>query len=273
MDGPSTDFAPWLAAWRLIPDGPAFETGYAGNRLLPARRDGAPAILKLARDPEERRGAALMAWWTGEGAARVLEMEGDALLLERLEGPRSLADMARGGEDDAASRILCEVADRLHAPRAAPPPDELLPLRPWLRALGPGAAAHGGAVAQAAALAERLLAEDAEPCVLHGDLHHANVLDGGLRGWLAIDPKGITGPRGYDYANILCNPDAETALAPGRLDRQIAVVAEAARLAPRRLVEWLLVHAAISGVWCVQDGFDPGPAFALADLAQARLGR
>jgi streptomycin 6-kinase len=271
MAAQSTDFEPWLTAWGLQPDGAALRTAYAGNWLLPVRQQGRPAMLKVASHAEEQRGARLMAWWAGDGAARVLAREGDALLLERLEGARSLVAMAQAGQDDAASRILCEVAGRLHAPRAEAAPADLLPLDRWLRALPAAAHAHGEAVTAAAATLAELLALNEEPAVLHGDLHHENVLDGGVRGWLAIDPKGITGPRGYDYANILCNPGSELPLAPGRLDRQLAVVAEAARLAPSRLLQWLLVHAAVAGVWCVQDGFDPAPAFALAEMARSRL--
>ena len=259
-------FAPWLARWELTPDGNPERTGYAGNLLLPVRQGGVAAILKLSRHPEDRRGAALMAWWDGDGAARVLAREGEALLMERLEGPRSLVTMARGGLDDAASEVLCAVADRLHANRPKPPPAELIPLDVWLRALAPAAQAQGGVLVRCQAMAQRLLAADEEPCVLHGDLHHANVLDS-PRGWLAIDPKGIRGPRGYDYANILCNPDAGTALAPGRLERQAAVVAEAARLPRERLIQWLLVHAGVSAAWCVQDGFDPAAALAIAEIA------
>lgn len=271
MGAQSTDFEPWLTAWRLTPDGAAFRTAYAGASLLPVRQHGRAAMLKVSCHAEEQRGARLMAWWAGEGAAEVLAHEGDALLLERLEGPRSLVEMARSGADDEASRILCGVGDRLHAERPRSPPSDLLPLDGWLRALPAAAHAHGAAVTAGAAMLQDLLALDEAPVVLHGDLHHANVLDGGHRGWLAIDPKGITGPRGYDFANILCNPDPQTALASGRLDRQLAVVAEAARLAPRRLLQWLLVHAAVAGVWCVQDGFDPTPAFALAEMARNRL--
>jgi streptomycin 6-kinase len=272
MAAQSTDFEPWLTAWGLEPDGAPFRTPYAGAWLLPVRQGGRAAMLKVSRMPEEQRGARLMAWWAGDGAAEVLAHDGDALLLERLEGRRSLAAMARSGQDDEASRILCGVGDRLHAKRAAPPPADLLPLDRWLRALPAAAQNHGTAVNAAAGLLGDLLALDEEPCVLHGDLHHENVLDGGDRGWLAIDPKGITGPRAYDYANILCNPGPELPLAPGRLDRQLGVVAEAARLEPTRLLQWLLVHAAVAGVWCVQDGFDPKPAFALAEMAAARLG-
>ncbi|MDB5418504.1 MAG: family putative aminoglycoside O-phosphotransferase [Phenylobacterium sp.] len=270
MGEASTSFAPWLARWELQPDGEPFQTPYAGNWLLPVRQGGAAAMLKLSKHPEDRRGAETMAWWAGDGAAKVLAHDPEALLLERLAGRRSLADMARSGEDDEASRILCTVADRLHAPRPEPPAN-LLPLGAWLRALKPAADAQGGLLRDAQATLERLLAADEEPCVLHGDLHHANVLDGGDRGWLAIDPKGVRGPRGYDYANILCNPDGETALAPGRMQRQARIVAEAARLPVERLLQWLLVHAAIAGVWCLQDGFDATAALDIAAMARAAL--
>ena len=43
--------------------------------------------------------------------------------------------------------------------------------------------------------------------MLHGDLHHANVLDLGSSSWLAIDPKGLKGEQGFDYANIFTSPD------------------------------------------------------------------
>lgn len=266
----STDFEPWLPRWGLTPDGEGFATGYSGNRLLPVLRRGEPAMLKVSDHEEERRGAALLEWWDGEGAVRVLARGEGATLLERAMGARSLAAMARAGQDDEASRILCAAADRLHVERARPRPAELIPLRRWLRALFP-AAGQGGAIAEAAATAERLLEFDEEPRVLHGDLHHENVLDGGARGWLAIDPKGIFGPRGYDYANILCNPDAETALAPGRLERQAAVLAQAARLPLTRVLQWGLVHAAISGVWCARDGFDERPAMEIAGMVHALL--
>jgi streptomycin 6-kinase len=60
----------------------------------------------------------------------------------------------------------------------------------------------------------------------------------GGRGWLAIDPKGLIGERYFDYANMFCNPDYEMATAPGRLTRQLQVVAQAAELEPRRLLTW-----------------------------------
>lgn len=262
---------PWLAAWRVIPDGDAFSTKF-GSHLAPVLADGAPAMLKVAGSEEERRGGALMDWYAGEGAARVLAREGEAILLERAMGRRSLAGMAGAGDDDGASRILCETISRLHAPRAASPPDTLVPLPAWFVALGPAAAAHGGVFAGSLAAADRLLADPREPVVLHGDVHHDNVLDGGARGWLAIDPKGLIGERGFDYANLFRCPTAEIALAPGRMRRQVGVVAAAAGLEPRRLLTWIHAYAGLGAAWSLQSGHDPAPGLAIADLAAAELG-
>jgi streptomycin 6-kinase len=169
-------------------------------------------------------------------------------------------------------RILCGVGDRLHAPRARPLPQGLFPLASWFRALAPAAAAHGGVLVVSLKAAEALLADQRDIVVLHGDLHHNNVLDGGERGWLVIDPKGVLGERAYEYATTLCNPDADLALAPGRLARQAGVIARAARLDRERLLRWVLAHAGVSAAWCMADGFDPAAALAIAEIASAELG-
>jgi streptomycin 6-kinase len=269
--GDLTPFAPWLDRWGLAPDGEPFVTRYTKSCLLPVRQDGAPAMLKIATCEEEIRGGELMAWWNGEGAARVLAREAEALLLERLPAVRSLAAMARDGQDDEATRILCAVAQALHAPRPEPMPSSLCPLDIWLRALAPAAVTHGGVLTASLEAATTLLADPRDVVILHGDLHHANVLDGGDRGWLVIDPKGVLGERTYEFATTIINPDAETAFRPGRIARQAGVVAEAARLEPRRLMRWLLAHAGASAAWCMADGFDPTDSLALAEIARAEL--
>ncbi len=257
---------PWFAAWSLVADGPAFTTKF-GSHLAPVLAQGAPAMLKVAGSDEERRGGALMDWYAGVGAARVLARDGEAILLERAVGHRSLAGMAVAGDDDGASRILCETVARLHTPRAAPPPDTLVPLPAWFAALGPAAVAHGGVFAKSLAAADRLLTDPREPVVLHGDVHHDNILDGGPRGWLAIDPKGLIGDRAFDYANLFRNPTAEIALAPGRMRRQVEVVATAGGLEPRRLLTWIHAYAGLGAAWSLQSGHDPAPGLAIAELA------
>jgi streptomycin 6-kinase len=51
--------------------------------------------------------------------------------------------------------------------------------------------------------AHALLAAPREITVLHGDIHHDNILHFGERGWLAIDPKGLIGERRSCYTRSL----------------------------------------------------------------------
>lgn len=263
-------FEPWLQAWGLRADGESFTTRF-GSRLLPVLHQGERAMLKIAAHEEERRGAELMEWFAGTGAARVIAREGPALLMERLSGPRSLAEMARNGRDDEATRILCHTAMALHAPRSPPPPASLIPLAQWFAALEPAAAQFGGTFETAAAAARPLLADPRDVVILHGDFHHDNVLDGGPRGWLVIDPKGLKGERAFEYANLFRNPDVEIALAPGQMRRRAVIVAEDASLDLRRLLQWVLAYAGLGAAWSLQSGHDPGPGLAIAEAAGREL--
>src|SRR5262245_2882631 len=91
----------WLRRWSLTPDGEPMAT--ATSDLLPVidAREG-PAILKVARSDEERRGAAVLAWYGGHGAVRVLKRAAAAMLLERLAGHDVLAALSRTGQDEQA---------------------------------------------------------------------------------------------------------------------------------------------------------------------------
>lgn len=124
--GRSGDVRRLSRPWDLVADGTPIVT--RSSRLMPVRRHGSPAMLKVAIEAEETSGGVLMGWWEGEGAARVLAQDGGVLLLERAENRVSLADLARNGRDDETTRIICATIARLHAPKARPLPD-LLPLR------------------------------------------------------------------------------------------------------------------------------------------------
>jgi streptomycin 6-kinase len=257
-----SDFQSWIERWGLEPDGEPFRTPYAGSRLLPVRQDGQALMLKLAGTEDERRGASIMAWWNGQGAAPVVAHEGDALLMMRAGGGRALGRE----EDGTATAILCAAVAKLHGPRPAPP--SAPPLRELFSALLEGREPR---LAGARQVAWDLLDEPRDEVLLHADIHHSNVLDFGVAGWLAIDPWGFRGERAYDYANILRNPDPERVMQPGRFDRGRALIAELSRLDPDRLLRWIYAHAGLAAAWEIADGHDPVRSIAVLGLAEARL--
>lgn len=259
----------YMQRWQLQPDGQAFETH--SSLLMPVRYRGAAAMLKIAREQEEKFGGLLMCWWQGEGAARVLAWHEDGILLERAQGSRSLPQMVRDGDDRQATEILCQVVARLHAPRAEPLP-ELIPLHQWFNSLWPAAQAHGGMLRLSARVAAELLTSPREQTVLHGDIHHDNVLDFGERGWLVIDPKRLYGERAFDYANIFCNPNYGIATDPDIFQRRVVQICQLAGLERQRLLQWILAWAGLSAAWFMEDGEAADIDFRVAEQAALALG-
>ncbi|NQX28774.1 hypothetical protein HQQ81_15610 [Microbacteriaceae bacterium VKM Ac-2854] len=255
--------------WGVQLTGPVVVTGT--SELQPGVRGDEPVMIKLAHVAEERLGARVLASWAGRGAVRVLELDGDAVLLVRATGPRDLARLSADGRDDTATVILCDVLERLHA---VPDPGLAVPdLARWIRALtAPAPASHPDPRGhERAADILRELSAPVEPSVLlHGDAHHFNVLDFGDRSrarWLAIDPKGVRGPRVFDHLALFLNPDPATAIS--RLRRRQAIVAE--RLGRDDLAEWVFGYAMLSVAWHLEDGTDPAAALAVAAAAAELL--
>jgi streptomycin 6-kinase len=200
-----------------------------------------------------------------------------ALLMERALGPRSLVDFARSGRDDEATNILCETIATLHMPRANPLP-ALTPLDEWFAPLSDVARTQGDLLARADVVARELLAAPRNVLPLHGDIHHENVLDFGPRGWLAIDPHAVLGERGFDYANIFCNPDLgdpATTIARDRARflRRLEIVVNHSRIERQRLLRWLLAWCGLSAAWFINDGLSAEIDLAIAGMAAAELDR
>jgi streptomycin 6-kinase len=262
------DFSPWLARWAITPDGAPFVGPEAGSWLLPVRKDGLAAMLKLGRTEDERRGSAVMAWWDGGGAAPVLAHDERALLMLRALGPRSLVEIAEVDEE-AATRTICAVVDELHRPRSSPPP-QLPPLERLFAGLR-AAAANDARFASPAAVAAELLASQHDFVVLHGDVHHRNILDFETAGWLAIDPWGYVGERTYEYANLLKNPTYKLMTATGRFRRQVEVISDTARIDAARLLRWGYAHCALAAAWAIEDGRNPANWLEMMQIACGEL--
>lgn len=240
-------FSVYLEEWALVADGAEIVTPY--SRLLPVRAGDQPAMLKLLLFPEERVGSTVMQWWDGTGAARVLEISPEAVLLERALGERSLVRMVGEGDDEGAARILAAVANGLHRKRDLDPPSEVVPLERWFRALWERKGDPDPVVQRAAGVARRLLDDPMDESVLHGDIHHGNVLDFGERGWLVIDPKGLLGERAFDFANIFRNPPPTLPRKPGRMARLARVLSDETGIPEERLLQWVVAFCGLSLAW------------------------
>jgi streptomycin 6-kinase len=226
--------------------------------------DGTRCVLKRSADPA-REVAALRL--LGPACVQLVAERDDGLLLERVEPGTPL----EAGPDHADVRAVAAVLPRLWAP--VPAGCDLPDLDQECGALADPAATRPLPAELVRAARERLAAllETAPPAlVLHGDLHHGNLLDGGDRGLVAIDPHGVVGDPAYDVGPLLINPLGRPDV-PDRAVTRAGTLSRLLALPYDRVVGWGLVRAVLSAAWTVQDGGVPqgGPLEVARRLAVA----
>jgi streptomycin 6-kinase len=239
----------------------------------PGLRAGEPVVLKLALPGEELAcEVEALRLFEGRGAVRLLDADPGqgALLLERLLPGTPLARL----EEEELVEVAATVMRRLWRP--VPDAHGFPTLERWaevfarLRLRGPALAAP--LLARGPALFRELCASAPRGAVLHGDLHHWNVLRAQREPWLAIDPKGVVGDPAYEVGALLRNAvelssDPERCLAHGveRLGSALGVGRD-------RLLRWTLAHALLSAAWSIEDRTaDEASALRCAGLAEALL--
>jgi streptomycin 6-kinase len=267
--------------WDLQIHGPAGPLSF--HYVVEAtRKDGSPAVLKIGPTGPGHPSieAAALDAYAGHGAVRLLayDPERGALLLEQAAPGTSAAALVPG-DDAAATAAIIGVTRQLHHPPAS------RCLLPDLATQGKAFADHLRAgrgadvlpdrwVQRAARLFGELCASSPGKVVLHGDLHHDNVLQATREPWLAIDPHGVVGDPGYETGALLYNPwperrEAELlALVPARIEQ----LATGLTMPVERVVAWGFVKAVLSAVWTCQSGTMPGTrALDVAELLLSRL--
>lgn len=194
-------------------------------------------VLKIAppEDDQADHEADALKVWDGNGAVRVVRHDPRrrAMLLERIWP----GDDASSATDEEAVAALLRVGSRLWRSVAAGP------FRSARRQIEDDLARHQNAhplVAVAHMMYQDL--EPADPVLLHGDLHHHNLLRS-ADGWVAVDPKPLLGDREFDVTAFLWNPVNATPT-PERTERAIAACA-AAGLDEERIRRWAIVRGTL----------------------------
>lgn len=239
------------------------------NFVAPAvLQDGTEAVLKLVVPSREfRTELAALRLYDGRGAVRLLaaDEERGALLIERAKPGLMLAESELS--DDDRTLAAAEVMRRLVVP--APDGGEFPSVADWAAGFARLRQRHGGGtgplpervVSRAEETFRRLLEEGGELFLLHGDLHHGNILSSGHGGpvWLAIDPKGVVGEAEYGTIPLLLNqlpPKGQREV----IRRRVLLLCGALGLDHARLLAWGFAHAVLSTAWCDEDGVGDIPA-------------
>lgn len=245
------------------------------------RRDACAVVLKVVKRPgDEWRSGEVLSALGGRGAARVHESTPGALLLERLDPGDSLVELVLNDRDEEATVILANVI-------AAMSPSRSVPACPTVQDWGNGfkqyvATGDGQiptkVVLEADQLYAKLCSSQRNPRLLHGDLHHYNVLFDRHRGWLAIDPKGVVGEVEYEIGAALRNPFERPDLFvdSGRIERRVSHFSSRLTVDGGRVLAWAFTQAVLSAIWTIEDGFSvdaDNPSLMLATAIRPLLER
>jgi streptomycin 6-kinase len=192
-------------------------------------------VLKVAweGDLESLHEGDALELWDGDGAVRLLRRSGRALLEERAVPGDDLSALP----DDKATAIAVDIASRLWRRARSPFRPVAAEIPRWL-----DSAEREGS--ELVPLARRLLAElqPGADWLVHGDLHHHNILRRGDR-FVAIDPKPYLADREYDVPSFLWNPMDNRMEDREQAERRIAAFV-AAGLDDFRIRAWTVIRGA-----------------------------
>lgn len=243
---------------------PPFELSY--NFVAPAiKKDGGQVVLKLSVPSKEFYSEVdALRYFAGDGMVRIIDMELNRgiLILERLTPGDTLVTLE--GDIDA-TKIAAGIMKTLWVPDKS---DSTLPhIEERERSLNNFFKEHplGKApitqdlLLKAIHTFRRLLDEKNERYILHGDLHHYNILKA-ESSWIAIDPKGLVGEREYDTIQFLLNNLPDDNIEP-ILSKRIGILVDKLKLNERRILAWGFAHTVLSICWSLEDGEDYSELF------------
>ena len=257
------------ARWDLDLDGSPL---HGSNALVvPVSRLGERYALRLAPPGDDIVDeAAALRIWDGHGTVRLfaVDLETRAMLLERLDGQRSLASVPL---DDAVDVIAGLVGD-LAVPVPVETPSTTAIAQSHVDTFAADWAAAGAPTPRrqleiALDLAARTAARTAPDTAADGDLHCQQVLAADDGRWVVVDPVLLRGDPEYDFARVLwdrLDEVADDAAVIAIFDRFVA----AAGVPPDRARSWVVQRSMSYLLWGLSRGltFDPPKCRRLLDI-------
>jgi streptomycin 6-kinase len=248
-----------------------------GSLIAFGTRACEPVVLKVVRAyGDEWRCGEVLSALAGKGMVRCLAHAPGAALMERLEPGTSLAMLSECGRDEEATIALGDAIAAMSVVDGAGFPT----VREWGRSFetfDPGACAalRSAMVTKARDLHFALCDTQRDVRLLHGDLHHYNVLRDTSRGWMVIDPKGVVGELEYEVGAMLRNPRGHPALQDSVVAlRRIELVCSRLELNEQRALAWAFTQAVLSALWTIEDHGEVAsndPAVVLAECLESQV--
>lgn len=249
----------YLQKWNLTSEGPVENLSY--NYVIKVTDwMGTPLILKLGVPNFDTRNEMItLKTYDGNGCAKLLksDSENGVMLLERLIPGRMLSE-----EKDEMLVVETFIKVWKEIRRPVPNGTSTPSLTHWFEGLTRYRKnfPHGPISHEHVLLAEDFFKyiEDtsAGPELLHGDLHHENILYSEQQGWMAIDPKGVTGDSYFDVVSFLVNQLESKTDSKSILKLRVDTISNQLGLDRQRLLKAAVALGTLYACWGIEDQAD-----------------
>lgn len=227
------------------------------NYVLSGFQDNHPIILKFSLDSLGlKKEAHALECFSGFGAVNIIAKEDNMLLLSRAVPGISLKSYFLHKESEAID-IVCNLIKRLQQAKIIE--GYYFPnIKDWLSILDKDWEIPLLYLQKARKLRDQLLASSCTDLLLHGDLHHDNILQD-HNDWLIIDPKGVIGEIAYEITTFIYNPIPELLMQDDVTDiiqKRITRFSNNLNVSQTRIIKCCFVKIVLSWIWELDDGCD-----------------
>ena len=195
-----------------------------------------------------------LTYFNGNGVVKLLDydIENKGLLLAYVKPGTALKSLFPIHEAPTIE-IVAQVIQKLHAHAQNAPLHDFQTVNQWLDLLKTHRSHKipDALIKKASRLADKLLSSQRKVVLLHGDLHHENILQNNNE-WIAIDPFGLVGEIEYEVGAFIRNPVPELLDQPHPKDIIIFRIERLSALLgfeKQRLIDWSFVQAVLAACW------------------------
>lgn len=227
------------------------------------RKNGENAIVKLGYPGEKEVSTEMDALTIFDGTCSVRILEKDqklgAMLLERIQPGYTITSLLRSDPEQATTIMASLIRD---TPKPIPREHSFPEVKDWMHACSnvrklPAAKdiSFMKILDRTENIFNELDASSTHKLVLHGDIHHENVLYSEERGWVTIDPKGIIGDPAFNAARFLRNPkglfsENPEKIAPWLIEKVANILNQSAK----HLAGWAYIDSVLGQCWRIENG-------------------
>lgn len=213
------------------------------------------AVLKIAPTNEQIETEANWLFSMNRTAANIYSYDSEhhAILMERLQPGHTLKALVKSGHDDNATKIICELIRNIQKYQLT-----IYQFKPLSTLYTNFSKLDGYFDKKMLSKAKSLfndLTSESPSVILHGDLHHDNILLS-YHTWKVIDPHGYSGDPAYEVGAMIYNPldcFPNTHSVQQIISRRLKILSDELPFDMQRIKAWAFCKTILSIAWTFED--------------------